>query len=69
MPSSDKEILEVIFDAWDKLSALEDAIESGDHDDYFARDAKVEANNVSRFRAVPARRKLSSSKLSFFSWR
>jgi hypothetical protein len=52
MPSSDKEILEVIFDAWDNLSAFEDEIESGGHDDYFARAAKIGAANVSRFHAV-----------------
>jgi hypothetical protein len=52
MPSSDKEILEVTFDAWDKLTTFEDAIAAGEHDNYFARAAEVEADNVSRFHGV-----------------
>jgi hypothetical protein len=51
-PASDKEILEVTFAAWDNLSSFEDAIAGGSHDDYFARVAKIEADNVSRFHAV-----------------
>jgi len=52
MQRSDKELLEVIFNARNKLSVLEVAIENGSHDDYFARAAKIEADNVSRFHAV-----------------
>ena len=52
MQRSDKELLEVIFDARNNLSVLEIAIEDGSHDDYFARAAKIEADNVSRFLAV-----------------
>jgi hypothetical protein len=52
MQRSDKDILEVIFNARNNLSVLEIAIENGSHDDYFARAAKIEADNVSRFHAV-----------------
>jgi hypothetical protein len=51
MQRSDKEHLEVIFNARNKLSVLEIAIENGSHDDYFARAAKIEADNLSRFHA------------------
>jgi hypothetical protein len=49
MQRSDKELLEVIFSARNNLSVLEIAIENGSHDDYFARAAKIEADNGSRF--------------------
>jgi hypothetical protein len=52
MQRSDKELLEAIFNARNNLSVLEIAIENGNHDDYFARAAKIEADNVSRFHAV-----------------
>ena len=51
MQRSDKELLEVVFDARSNLSVLEIAIENGSHDDYFARAAKIGADNVSRFHA------------------
>ena len=51
MQRSDKELLEVIFNARNNLSVLEIAIENGSHDDYFARAAKIGADNVSRFHA------------------
>ena len=51
MQRSDKELLEVIFNARNNL-VLEIAIENGSHDDYFARAAKIEADNISRFHAV-----------------
>ena len=52
MQRSDKELLEVIFSARNNLSVLEIAIENGGHDDYFARAAKIEVDNISRFRGV-----------------
>jgi hypothetical protein len=52
MQRSDKELLEVIFNARNKLSVLEIAIENGSHDDYFARAAKIEADKVNRFHAL-----------------
>jgi hypothetical protein len=52
LPRSDKEMLEVIVDACDNLSAFEDKIENGGHDDYFARAAKIGAGNVYRSHAV-----------------
>jgi hypothetical protein len=52
MPTSDKEILEITFEAWDSLSTLEHEIAGGIHDDYFARAAKIGADNVGRFHAV-----------------
>jgi hypothetical protein len=51
MQRSDKELLEVIFNARSNLSVLEIAIENGSHDDYFARAAKIEADTVRRFYA------------------
>jgi hypothetical protein len=45
MQRSDKELLEVIFNARNNLSELEIAIENGNHDDYFARAAKIEADD------------------------
>jgi len=52
MQRSDKELLEVIFNARNNLSLLEIAIENGSHDDYFARAVKIQADNVSRSRAL-----------------
>jgi hypothetical protein len=52
MQRSDKELLEVIFNARNNLMVLKIAIENGSHDDYFARAAKIEADNISRFHAV-----------------
>ena len=52
MQRSDKELLEVIFNARNNLSVLEIAIENGSHDDYFARAAKIEADNATRFHTV-----------------
>ena len=61
MQRSDKDILEVIFNARYNLNVLEIAIENGSHDDYFARAAKIEADNVSRFHAVATQRLAFSS--------
>jgi hypothetical protein len=52
MQTSDKELLEVIFNARNNLSVLEITIENGGHDDYLERAAKIEADIVSRFHAV-----------------
>jgi hypothetical protein len=52
MQRSDRDILEVVFNARNNLNILEIAIENGSHDDYFNRAAKVEADNISRFHAV-----------------
>src|SRR5580693_9439916 len=47
MQTSDKELLEVIFNARNNLSVLDIAIENGSHNDYFARAAKIEADRIS----------------------